>query len=334
MTRSLSILIVLLATVEAAAQHCRIYVEENASGVSSIGSGTLIAKNDTNGLVLTCGHIFDDGVRSITVSFPDGSRYGGRLVGMDRARDLAAVLVKTPTTEPAAVNESELTQTVTVNGFGGDGRFRQASGNIVGEAVDRQDGHTSTIASVGVRSGDSGGGVFNAHNELIGVLWGCESGRTYFTSGEQVTVFLAQCWGGRCPVGPQYRPAATRPPTAAPAVTDPPFVTEPQPQFTPLADWQAWIEQNDERLAEIETSIANISTTPGPPGPAGPAGAQGPAGESSTIDIDQLAIDISNRVSEKFETRISSIEQQLTQQPEPDKSAADGGRLYLRVLPH
>src|SRR3989304_6186371 len=85
----------LVMPLEPAAQtphdaHCRIHV-----GDGSVGSGTLIAKNET-GLVLTCSHLFDSSTSNIVVEFPDRSRFGARLIDRDRANDLAELLIQRP----------------------------------------------------------------------------------------------------------------------------------------------------------------------------------------------------------------------------------------------
>src|SRR3989304_1953566 len=79
--------------------HCRIFV-----GDGSVGSGTLIARHDTTGLVLTCFHLFDDAASNVVIAFADGSRYGANLIDRDPAHDLAALLIKRPKAEPGAVN--------------------------------------------------------------------------------------------------------------------------------------------------------------------------------------------------------------------------------------
>ena len=59
------------------------------SGGKNIGSGTLIEPD----LVLTCGHLFDDGVGKVTVSFSDGIHYEAKLLKRDAVWDLAAIRI-------------------------------------------------------------------------------------------------------------------------------------------------------------------------------------------------------------------------------------------------
>src|SRR5690349_20959050 len=50
--------------------HCRITVSGN-----TLGSGTLVARDDSIGLVLTCAHLFDESASQIIVAFPSGRRF-------------------------------------------------------------------------------------------------------------------------------------------------------------------------------------------------------------------------------------------------------------------
>ena len=150
--------------------HCRIFVADG-----STGSGTLIARNDATGLVLTCAHLFDAATSNIIVAFPDGARYGGRLIDRDRANDLAAVLIGHPDVGPVSVDddwriELSAASMLTAGGYGGDGRFRPVRGPVSGtvQAVGATDPSVKITGTV--RPGDSGGGVLDADGRLIGVV--------------------------------------------------------------------------------------------------------------------------------------------------------------------
>jgi hypothetical protein len=172
--------------------HCRVFV-----GDGSTGSGTLIARNDATGLVLTCSHLFDDSSADIVAAFPDGSRYGARLVDRDPANDLAALLIKRPDSEPIGVDDSEPAGVLTACGYGSDGRFRPATGTIDGMVQAVGASFPSVKITGAVRPGDSGGGVLNAAGRLVGVVWGCRDGETYFTCGRPLHEFLDRVWPGR-----------------------------------------------------------------------------------------------------------------------------------------
>lgn len=178
---------------------CRIY-NELPNGVRSIGSGTLVETRtgptgQQNGLVLTCHHLFSDGAGSIICEFPDGRRHYAKLLnGSSREMDLAALEIGN--VRQAAVPPVEIESfddDCTACGFGGTGKLKCIEGPVVGRATS---GSQDSIVIGGenvVRSGDSGGGVFNKSGQLVGVIWGAEKqSGSYATYGRQLTVFLKQ----------------------------------------------------------------------------------------------------------------------------------------------
>src|SRR5689334_6991756 len=66
---------------------------------------------DTRGDIVTNQHVVSGG-GSITVTFPDGSSYSGKLVGTDSSTDLAVVRVSAPTSKltPLALGNSDRVQ--------------------------------------------------------------------------------------------------------------------------------------------------------------------------------------------------------------------------------
>lgn len=183
--------------------HCRIRV-----GDGTVGSGTLIGKNDGTALVLTCSHLFDSSTSDIIVEFPDRSRFGARLVDRDQANDLAALLIQPPAAEPLAVDDEDVATSavLTACGFGGDGRFRPARGAVTGAA--QAIGATFPSLKIGsaVRPGDSGGGVLDTAGRVVGVVWGCRDGETYLTCGTPLRNFLAKVRGERASARGQTAP--------------------------------------------------------------------------------------------------------------------------------
>lgn len=214
------------------AAHCRVFVADG-----STGSGTLIARNDTTGLVLTCSHLFDGSTANIIVHFPDGSRYGGRLVDRDRANDLAAVLIRRPEFEPIGVDDDQPTGILTACGYGANGQFRRVSGPTSGvvQAVGATDLAVKIVGAV--RPGDSGGGVLDRAGRLVGVVWGCRDGETYLTCGRPLRSFLDRVWRGR-DRGPRVEPQAPE--------------SDAAPQFP--GDWTAWRASVDASIAELRAA--------------------------------------------------------------------------------
>ena len=75
---------------------CR--VNNRLAAFNNVGSGTLIDRSDDGreGLVLTCAHLFSEGVGEVVVSFPGGKTHGAKLVAIDREADLAALAISNP----------------------------------------------------------------------------------------------------------------------------------------------------------------------------------------------------------------------------------------------
>ncbi|QEG37840.1 S1 family peptidase [Bythopirellula goksoeyrii] len=183
---------------------CR--VTNRLGEITNVGSGTLVDKSDAQGLVLTCAHLFTEGVGEIVVEFPGTKSHGARLVDLDRDADLAAVVIANPANTTATVefnfNQSDQ---LSACGFGPTGDYRCATGPIVGES--NSTGQRSILIGDAVRSGDSGGGVFDSQGRLVAVAWGESAGITYASTGPPLRRFLDRVLGRRtatlhaCPNG-------------------------------------------------------------------------------------------------------------------------------------
>jgi hypothetical protein len=206
------------------AAHCRVCVADG-----SLGSGSLVARDDSRGIVLTCSHLFDGSDGPIVVSFPGGQRFAATLVDRDRAHDLAALAIRRPEIAPLTVGSEETTSALTACGFGSNGQFRCVAGTVSGRALAAGATFPSLTIRGAVRPGDSGGAVLNTRGELVGVVWGQRDGFTYATCGRPVREFLARF--------------AKRAPSQPPA---PPGVREPE------LDWRAWTNEIDARLRALD----------------------------------------------------------------------------------
>lgn len=137
------------------------------------GSGVIIT---SDGYIVTNNHVVEGG-QNIRVCLQDGSEYEATLIGTDSYSDLAVIKIDA-TGLPAATLGASSNMTV------GDPVF--AVGNPLGvlsssvsqgiiSGLDRTinvDGHNMTLmqTDAAVNPGNSGGGLFNANGELIGIV--------------------------------------------------------------------------------------------------------------------------------------------------------------------
>ena len=176
--------------------HCRIAV-----GDGSMGSGTLVGRNNSRGLVLTCAHLFDGAAGRIVVTFSNGQRFAARLIGRDRAHDLAVLAIRRPDAEPIAVSHQEPGGLLVACGFGPEGNLRCIRGAVTGQATAAGAVYPSLTIAGAVRPGDSGGGVLDAQGRLAGVIWGQRDGQTYATCGRPVREFVERLLRPRTSAG-------------------------------------------------------------------------------------------------------------------------------------
>jgi S1-C subfamily serine protease len=149
---------------------------EDATG-QSYGSGTVIDSRNGEALIITCGHVFRDsqGKGKITVDlFGAGGAQGlpGQLVGFDLERDLGFVAIRTGTAVPSApvaarAHASQVGEAVCSVGCNGGEDPTVMSSRVT--AIDKYLGPPNIQASGMPVQGRSGGGLFNAQGELIGV---------------------------------------------------------------------------------------------------------------------------------------------------------------------
>jgi hypothetical protein len=159
----------------------------------SYGSGSLVAVDQTSGLVLTNWHVVNSATAPIVVYFPDGFRSRAYVLRMDRDWDLAALAIRRPKAQPItlASQTPQFGDSLTIIGYGG-GSYRAATGrctqyvspggNLPSEMVE---------LSAPAREGDSGGPILNSRGELAGVLFGTGFGRTTGSYCGRVREFLA-----------------------------------------------------------------------------------------------------------------------------------------------
>jgi hypothetical protein len=221
-----------LSTLDSSA-HCRISI-----GDGTLGSGTLIDRDASTGLVLTCAHLFDGATGQIVVTLPQAGRFAARIIEIDRQNDLAAISIRRPEAEPLQAAGDEPTGLLTACGYGPAGVFRAIRGRITGHATIVGSSVPSTIIAGAVRPGDSGGAVLNTSGQLVGVIWGQRDGQTYATCGRIVREFL-----NRIRSKIVARPIADANPSS-PSPESP----APIPEF----DWKTWTTELDARLRALD----------------------------------------------------------------------------------
>jgi hypothetical protein len=148
----------------------------DASG-QSYGTGTVIDSRNGEALIITCGHVFREsqGKGKVTVDlFGPGAPQGleGQVVGFDLERDLGFVVARPGGSVPAAAvasrgSKSQVGDPVCSVGCNGGQDPTVMSSRVT--AIDKYLGPPNIQAAGMPVQGRSGGGLFNAQGELIGV---------------------------------------------------------------------------------------------------------------------------------------------------------------------
>lgn len=143
------------------------------------GSGVILT---SDGYIITNNHVIE-GAQTITVRTTDGTEYEATVIDSDSENDLAVLKIDAENLTSAKLGTSSTLQV---------GEYVLAVGNPLGQlggtvtegilsATDREitvDETTMTLlqTSAAINSGNSGGGLFNASGELIGVVNAKSSG--------------------------------------------------------------------------------------------------------------------------------------------------------------
>jgi len=143
------------------------------------GSGVIISED---GYIITNDHVIS-GAQSIKVRLSNEQEYAARLIGSDRRTDLAVLKIEADNLQPATMGHSSSLQV---------GQIAVAIGNPLGElggtvtsgivsALDREltiDGETMSLlqTDAAVNPGNSGGGLFDLHGKLVGIVNAKSSG--------------------------------------------------------------------------------------------------------------------------------------------------------------
>ena len=169
------------------------YGRTRSSQVS--GSGFIVSED---GYILTNSHVIEDAAESggeITVLLYDGSEYSAAVVGYDQDNDIGVLKIEATGLKPAAIGDSDalrVGETVYVVGNAlGYLEWSMTSGLVSGvdreiSAYDAVSGRSNTLntfqTEATINSGNSGGPVYNARGEVVGVAVASASSQSYAES--------------------------------------------------------------------------------------------------------------------------------------------------------
>lgn len=168
-----------LKVAEAATVRVRVQGKSTQDGamIQDVGTGTIVHSASGKALILTCAHVFlniaDDAVVEVEV-FEGGKaiRFPATLVGGDHDADLAILRVQTSRIFPCVrltclAPESSKGQALVSFGCNDGANPTRLDTKLVD--INRYDGPSNLVCSTDPKSGRSGGGLFNANGELMGV---------------------------------------------------------------------------------------------------------------------------------------------------------------------
>lgn len=145
-------------------------IEEQDTGA---GSGVIIT---TDGYIVTNNHVVE-GMGNISVYLQDGTKYPATLIGTDSFSDLAVIKIQADNLPTATLgNSANSAVGTTVYAIGNPlGVFTSSVSRGIISGLDRTitiDGVSMTLmqTDAAVNPGNSGGGLFNAEGELIGIV--------------------------------------------------------------------------------------------------------------------------------------------------------------------
>ena len=137
------------------------------------GSGFVL---DKNGHILTNYHVIDGANRGIEVQLSNKRRYQAKVVGTDRAHDLALLQIDAPGLQPVTLaDSSELNVGQKVyaigNPFGLSGTMTRGIFSSI-RSIRNEDGapiEDAIQTDAAINPGNSGGPLLNSHGEVIGI---------------------------------------------------------------------------------------------------------------------------------------------------------------------
>ncbi len=252
---------------------------------TSAGAGTLVDARQGEALILTCGHLFRSsaGKGPITVSLfqagPTGAELRttvpGQLIDYDLERDLALVSIRTDApVQAVAIGPVGVTlqpgASVTTVGCNNGQNPTAIASQIT--TIDRYQGHPNVEVAGAPVEGRSGGGLFNAQGQLIGVCYAADpqANEGLYASLPSIhaklddlrLAMVYQSAGTQAPdaVLAQDAVAAPLPPQAPVASVAPPHAPPQPPAMSPAE--QAALEEIQTRGANSEVICIIRSHSP------------------------------------------------------------------------
>lgn len=140
---------------------------------SGAGSGVIISQD---GYILTCAHVVD-GATSVKVQLQNGETYDASIVGSDATSDIAVIKIEATGLTSAVIGDSDaLAVGETVVAVGNPlGTLSNTVTDGIISALNREvtvedNDMTLLQTNASISPGNSGGGLFNANGELIGIV--------------------------------------------------------------------------------------------------------------------------------------------------------------------
>lgn len=220
---------------------------------ATLGSGALIATRNGKSYILTCHHLFRDGVGRISVTFPhgpfsQGAAHRAEIGAADPANDLVLLVIEAVAIKPLELDlERAPSGILAACGYGSTGEFAAARGPVRGWSAATGSRAPSLVIGAQVRQGDSGGPVINSYGQVVAVIWGACYGETYATAGRPLAEFVEH----NLPKQPIVNEKPSTP--LVPVV--------PQPKVDVLEPWRNTISSELQKLREELTNLTPRSET-------------------------------------------------------------------------